>query len=467
MSSGDPHHEVASLRRILDVARQLAAPFELRDLLEQIIDAGRDLLQADRGSVFLFDQGSNELYTVVAHGVQSIRFSIEKGIAGECARNRTIINVPDCYADGRFNQAIDRQTGYRTNCLMTIPLIGVEDDLVGVLQLLNSKQGRFDANDEYMAVLIASQAATAIQRVKLIDDRVERHKLERELDLARKIQMGVLPETLPQVEGYELASYSDPADETGGDIFDVIEIGTAAGDAATRNQDRAQGGLLLALNDGDSRDKRTADVGMASGINFPFVMPDTGMFLLLADATGHGIGAALSVTQVRAMLRLGLRLSATLPELFLHINSQLAMDLASDRFVTAFMGVLDPIEHEVQYISGGQGPLLHYHAATGECDFLEASTVPMGIMDDPPIEVPPPMRMKPGDILALLTDGFYEYQNIEGKMLGKTRIGEVVHKHRDGCAQEILDALLHEVTAFAGQAPQLDDLTGLIIKRTR
>lgn len=419
------------MRRILEVARQLAAPFELRDLLAQIIDAGRDVLSADRGSVFLYDPKTQDLHTVVAHGVQGIRFSIEKGIAGECARNRVIINVPDCYSDQRFNQEIDRQTGYRTNCLITVPLIGVDDELVGVLQLLNSSLGCFDENDEYLAVLIASQAATAIQRVKLINDRVERLKLERELDLARKIQMGVLPSSLPPCAGYDLASYSNPADETGGDIFDVIEIGS-----------------------GESCNTCSAAAP-----------PPAGLFVLLADATGHGIGPALSVTQVRAMIRLGLRLGAGLPELFKNINSQLTMDLSSDRFVTAFMGILDPRRHEVSYISGGQGPLLHFHAADGSCDFLEASTVPMGIMDDPPIDIPPPMALKPGDMVVLLTDGFYEYQNLTGKMLGKTRIGEVVAERRHESAKAILDALLAEVEIFAEGAPQLDDVTGVIIKR--
>ncbi len=435
MSSRNFQREADSLRRILEVARLLAAPFELRDLLSQIIDAGRDVLGADRGSVFLFDRATKELFTVVAHGVQSIRFGIDKGFAGECARNRAIINVPDCYADPRFNQAIDKATGYRTNCLITIPLIGLEDELVGVLQLLNAKSGRFDENDEEMAVLIASQAATAIQRVRLNDDRLEKLKLQRELDLARKIQMGVLPATLPQCVGYDLAGYSNPADETGGDIYDVIELDESHG-----FYDDAQSDSSL-------------------------IMPSQGLFFLLADATGHGVGPAISVTQVRAMLRLGLRLSASLPMLFKHINSQLSEDLSSDRFVTAFFGMLDPIAHEIRYISGGQGPILHYHADTGMCDFLEASTVPMGIMDDPPIDIPLPMKLGPGDVVALLTDGFFEFQNPEGKMLGKDRIGDAIHQHRHETAKEILDALLRHMLAFAQDAPQLDDVTGVIIKR--
>ena len=449
MSFRDSQHETSALKRILDVARKLSAPFELRALLSEIIDAGRDVLSADRGSVFLFDAKTNELYTVVAHGVKEIRFPIEKGIAGECARTRKIVNVPDCYADPRFNQEIDRKTGYRTNCLITVPLVGIDDELVGVMQLLNSALGRFDESDEYLAVLIASQAATAIQRVKLMDDRLERMKLHRELELARKIQMAVLPQELPPVPGYDVATYSNPADQTGGDIFDVIAIrhNAAAG--------RSKGGASQsgAGQRGASQEQIAEEI------------MTNALFLLLADATGHGVGPAISVTQVRSMLRVGLRLCASLDELFHHINSQLTMDLASERFVTAFFGMLDPARHHVAYLSAGQAPILHFRAARKQCEFRDACTLPMGIMEDPPTDVSPPIELAPGDMLVMLTDGFYEYQNGKGDQMGKDRIGETVVRVADKSAKEVLDALLADVADFARGAPQLDDVTGLIVKR--
>ena len=407
---------------MLEVARQLSQPFDLQDLLSQIIDAGREILHADRGSVFLYDSKRKELYTVVAHGVKEIRFSIEKGIAGECARTRKVVNVPDCYADPRFNQEIDRKTGYRTRCLITVPLVGIDDELVGVMQLLNNESGRFDLQDESMAELIASQAASAIQRVKLQEDRIERLKLERELDVARRIQMGVLPKTLPTCPGYELASFSEPGEQTGGDIFDVVPLPESYG---------IPGGLLM----------------------------------LLADATGHGVGPALSVTQVRAMLRIGVRLSATLEELFQHINAQLADDLSSDRFVTAFLGVIDPVKHQVIYVSGGQAPLLHYHAADNRCEWLDATTLPMGVMAEPPMDEVSPMAMKPGDMLVLLTDGIYEYQNPANVQFGSKRVGESVARNSREAPQHVMNQLLADLHVFAAGAPQADDITGLILKR--
>lgn len=434
MHFDESQFDPGALMRLLSVAQKLSRPFELRALLEEIIDAGRDVLGADRGSVFLYDAELRELYTAVAHGVKGIRFSIDKGIAGECVRTGQIINVPDCYADPRFNKDVDRETGYRTNCLITVPLIDMDDQMVGVMQLLNAKRGTFNMEDERMAMLLGSQAASAIQRVVLLGDRDERLKLERELDLARKIQMGVLPRTLPTCPGYELASYSEPAEQTGGDILDVIEMSDSASIAGF-----TPGG----------------DNGEAS----------TRLFLLLADATGHGVGPAISVTQVRAMLRLGLRLSAGLDDLFIHINSQLTDDLAADRFVTAFLGILDPDRHVIYYHAAGQAPLLHFHAKTKQCEVLQASTIPLGIMDDPPQDPVVPFQLEPGDVFVLLTDGFYEYQNPKGVEMGDQRVGEVVARHHTESAQAILQAILQDLEDYAEGMPQLDDTTAIILKR--
>ncbi len=416
----------ASLLRLLEVARQLAAPSDLTDLLEQIINAGREVLGADRASVFLFDPETKELFIKIGTNLDELRFSIDKGIAGECACTRKIINVPDCYDDPRFNPEVDHRTGYHTCCLIAVPLIGLEDQLVGVLQLLNPTKGCFDEADEQIAAGIAAQAAVAVQRARLMDERMVKLKLERDLQLARQIQLDVLPKHLPQVRNYDLAAFSQPAEQTGGDIYDLIPIA-----ASERNGEAA-----------------------------------TSLLILLADATGHGIGPALSVTQVRAMIRLGVRLDAGLDDLLAHVNNQLNADLAGNRFVTAFVGRLDTLRHTLTYHAAGQGPLLHLHAGTGDCEWRSASTLPMGVLADPPLDRPEPIVFDAGDVHALLTDGIYEYQNAEGEQFGKERVGEVIKQNADRSAQQILDALIGELRRFAGAAPQLDDLTAVIVKRS-
>jgi len=213
--------EATALWRILDVTRQLGAPTDLDTMLQQVIDAAREVLHADRGTVFLYDPESHELYSKIAHGTREIRFPADRGIAGECAQRREVLNIPDCYADARFNQEIDRKTGYRTRCLLTVPLVGVDEELVGVMQVLNKHDGVFDEHDERLATVLAAQCAVALQRARLIKEHLIKEKLERDLALARDIQQRVLPETMPGVTGYDIAGWSEAADQTGGDIYDV------------------------------------------------------------------------------------------------------------------------------------------------------------------------------------------------------------------------------------------------------
>ncbi|WP_437314769.1 SpoIIE family protein phosphatase [Sorangium sp. So ce385] len=413
--------DASSLILILDVSRKLAAPCDLTELLELIIKTGREVIGADRGSVFLYDAEAKELYSRVATGETQIRVSIDKGIAGECARKRQTIVVDDCYTDPRFNPEIDRRTGYHTKSLITVPLIGLDDKLVGVLQMLNSAVGHFGPDERDVAELLAAQAAVAVQRTLLLEERMIKIKLEHDLTIARDIQQNILLRRLPRCPGYSLSAFSKPADDTGGDIYDVIRL-----------DERADMSPLL---------------------------------LLLADAAGHGIGPALSVTQFRAMLRIGLRLSADMDALMHHINQQLIEDLPNDRFITAFLGILDPVTHQLRYHAAGQGPLLHYRAAEGQVVWRDPTTVPLGMFKDLDLPPTPPLVMAPGDLLVLLTDGFYEYQDAAGQVFGKERVGDLIHRLNARPTSDILGALLAEVRRFAGSAKQIDDLTALVVKR--
>lgn len=438
MTNKGAQFDPEALLGVLDIARQLAAPVSLEELLGHVIDAGRRVLQADRGTVFLYDAANRELYSSVATGAKEIRFSIERGIAGQCARDRQTINVPDCYADPRFNPEVDRRTGYRTRSLITVPLIGLEDELVGVMQLLNPlHKASFEASDVQLAEIVASQAAAAIQRAQLLQTREAKLKLDRDLALARQIQHDVLPARLPMCAGYDLAGFSQPADETGGDLYDVIP-------------------QPLPLS---------PEFPGAGGDDEPAVVAEEGLILFLADATGHGIGPALSVTQVRAMLRIAVRLQVNIDDLILHVNNQLVEDLGSRRFVTAFLGRLDRKSHRVIYHAAGQGPILHFEAATRSTRILGASSLPLGVMADPPMDRPEDIVLAPGDVLALMTDGFYEYLAPDNDMMGKHRMAESLTAHADKSAREILQAILRDTLTFARGEPQADDLTGVIVKR--
>ena len=410
-------NDTQALHQILEVTRKLAAPFDLDTMLTEVVNASREVLNADRGTVFLYDETSNELVVRVGTGLDAIRIPANKGIVGESAQTRMLINVPDCYADPRFNRAIDKQTGYRSRCMLTIPLIGYEESLVGVLQILNKNEGIFDTHDEFIAQALAAQAAVVLHRAKVTEQIIESERIGREISVARDVQMGTLPKDMPEIEGYEFGGAFSPTDQTGGDLYDFIPLG------------------------------------------------GNRLFMLMGDATGHGIGPALSATQVRAMLRVALRLQSSLDDAFIHINDQLCEDLPDDRFVTGFFGLLDAGTHTVRFHSGGQGPIMHFQADMGEYDWHPATTFPLGYLPHTELNDPHTAALEPGDVLGLISDGIYEYENEQGEQFGRRGVMRVLDANPDASAQELVDLIMAAAREHGGSAPQADDITIVLARR--
>jgi len=241
-------------------------------------------------------------------------------------------------------------------------------------------------------------------------------KLERDLDVARQIQQSTLPDSIPTPDGYEIEAWSEPAEQTGGDTYDVIDA-------------------------------------------------PRGTVMLLADATGHGIGPALSVTQVHAMLRMCARVEMGMADIVRHLNEQLCADLADGRFVTAWIGTLDAPSHTLETFSCGQGPILHYRAATELVSVEEADVPPFGVMADLAAAPAPPRALGPGDVFAVLSDGIFEAPDADGRLFGTERVTAILRAEAGTNAAAILAAIREAVAAFTGGAPPTDDMTAIIIKR--
>lgn len=405
-----------SLLRILEVSHKLAESFDLMQLLGEVVEAGKDVLLADRGSLWLYEPDSRELVLRVPSDGPPARVPAGRGLVGESLEKRTVINVPDAYADPRFSDTIDRTTGYHTRSILSIPLLGRSGEPVGVMQLLNKHGGVFDRNDELMATALAAQCAVALQRTQLTEALLLKERLDEEVALAREMQQGTLPDTMPEVTGYELCGQFLPADQAGGDLYDLVLL-------------------------------------------------DGRLFVLLGDATGHGFGPALSATQMQAMLRVAFRCGASLAEAYRHVNNQLAEDLPDDRFLTAFMGFLDPSSHELEYFSGGQGPILHFHAAGAECEWRQPTHFPVGILEMDDCGPPARLLLQPGDVLALLSDGIYEYVNDQGGEFGQQRVERWITCHHRLPAAELVHELMAAVREFGAGARQADDITIVLLKR--
>lgn len=264
-----------------------------------------------------------------------------------------------------------------------------------------------DLADSATVLLGDSTGAYALQQTR---------RLHSEVEVARLIQRSTLPATMPQPPGYDFHGHFLPATYAGGDLYDLVQI-------------------------------------------------PQGIFLLLGDATGHGFGPALSATQMQGMLRVAFRLGADLDAAFLHVNNQLAEDLPDDRFITAFIGLLDPLTHRVQYHAAGQGPILHFHADTLTCEWRQPSTFPVGIMA---LEAPPStmeLVLAPGDILALLSDGIYECHGPGNALFGEARVAEVLHRHHAQPMATLSAELLDAARTFAAGTEQADDITLLLLRR--
>lgn len=407
---------VEELELILSVTRALAAPFALHDLLGEIAQAACRVLHAERASVWLLDATGETLVLEAARDLDAARLPLGRGLIGACARDRQLINVPDCYADPRFNPEIDRRTGFRTRCSLTLPLADHDGTLVGVMQVLNRHGCAFDARDEALALALAAQCAVAIERVHATQALVASERLRQELELARKVQLHALPSSMPEVDGYDLHAWFLPASITGGDTYDVARIGS--------------------------------DV-----------------LLVLGDAAGHGFAPALSVTQMHAMLRMAFRMGADLETAFRQVNDQLTTTLADSRFVTAFIGLLDPQTHRLRFLSGGQGPVLHLQRATRSCVHRKATSFPMGAMTMPATKPAAQLDLAPGDVLALMTDGVFEAERTDGVQLGVGRIEQLLLDHLDDDAQALGARVIDAVRDHADGAGQADDITVVIVKR--
>jgi phosphoserine phosphatase len=240
--------------------------------------------------------------------------------------------------------------------------------------------------------------------------------MQRDMDIARTIQQQLLPKSPPRIEGFEVAGWNRPADETGGDYFDFFQ-----------------------------RDDGSAAISVA-------------------DATGHGIGPALMAAECRALLRASLGAGSDLTRAVGKVNDLLCEDLPPDRFVTAFVSLVSPNCDEVPYLAAGHGPSLVVRR-DGRVEQLGSTGVPLGIMAGYQFEIAEPVQLRRGDSLIIVTDGLFEWHDSHGDDYGVERLGETLSRYRELPASGMIEKTYEELLAFARSEPQADDLTAVVVKR--
>jgi phosphoserine phosphatase len=408
-----PPHDLVTL---LELSRELSVHPDLDTLLRRIETVALRVLDCERLTVFVNEPLANALRSRLATGAHEIRTPTDRGIAGATFKESRVINVEDAAADPRFYDAIDRQTGFRTRSLLSVPLRGMDNNTIGVLELLNKRGGGFTATDEELAVTIGALTGIALERQALVDHYREKQRLEHDLRLAQEIQRSLLPVAFPAIPGFDIVAWTQPADATGGDFYDSFEL------------------------------------------------PDGRIGLVVADVTGHGLAASLLACETRAVIRTVAASTSSIVEIATRTNAQLHRDLHHERFVVLFLAALEPATNRLEFVGAGCAPIV-YRPTESRFIPLEAAVPPLGVLPALQDDFAQEMTLLPEDTVVVMTDGIYEWENVDGRQFGLERLREGVALNASRPAADLIRCVYLDVRAYADTVPQADDLTAMVIKR--
>lgn len=409
--------ELEKLRRLINATEVVNSTLNIDELLPLIIDTALGIVDAEAGTLYLIDPEKQELWSKVLRGSTyvEIHMPLGKGIAGYVAATRETINIPNAYLDPRFNPEIDAMTGYHTTSILCTPIINKNGQIVGVLQLLNKRDGGFGEDDESFVNALSIHSALALDNAKAYELERQRLVIEKELHAARNVQMSLLPQSPPMIEGYDIAGRTITARLVGGDYFDFIPVD----------------------------DQRT--------------------IICLGDVSGKGLPAALLMANLQAILRSELMLKTSPRRTMRRTNKLLCQSTASDKFVTLFYGLLDNLSHTFRYTNAGhEWPILLRKGI--EPARLSKSGLVLGIQEETAYEENT-VVLQLGDTLVIYSDGVNEAMNPNNEQFGQQKLESFLRSHTHLRAAEMIDQLVAALKHHAGDAPQADDITVIVVKR--
>lgn len=241
-------------------------------------------------------------------------------------------------------------------------------------------------------------------------------RMEDEMEAARSIQQGLLPDGPPAFEGFDIAGWNRPADRTGGDYYDWQ------------------------------------------------LLPDGRLAVLIADVSGHGLGPALLMAVCRAYARASLPAGPELVSSLGRVNALLHRDVSDGRFVTLAVAVLGK-DGGFDLLSAGHGPIVLYRARDQSVEVLGANGAPLGILKEGHFRAAHRLEMAPGDVLLFVTDGFVEFRRADGQLYETDRLCACLRANATLPAGALIAKLEADVSAFAPGVPQADDMTAVAIRR--
>lgn len=391
----------------------------LEDTLKMTIDIVFQAIPAERG--FLFLKEGEDLNCKIARGVNEAalpaasQVQLSRSITNKVLSEGASVLTSDAMSDPRF-QSQHSVVLSQIRSVMAVPLASGEETF-GMIYVDNPFNNRFQEEDLKVLTTIASVASIKIENERLLDERLEKRRMEEELKVASEIQMRLQPFAPPRLEGWDMTGVSFPCREIGGDYYDFIQR---------------------------KRDNR--------------------LVVAVGDVSGKGTGAALLMSSLHAAVRAQSQARSTISEVMGEINQYIFENSPPNKFLTLFYAELDPETGTLAYSNGGHNPPMMVRQ-NGDVERLETGGLPIGMMQGVAYEQAI-VTFEPGDVLVIYSDGITESVNERDEEFEEDRLIEVVKNNAGRSASGIRDRIDEALSRFVGTTAPVDDMTLMIIKRT-
>jgi serine phosphatase RsbU (regulator of sigma subunit)/pSer/pThr/pTyr-binding forkhead associated (FHA) protein len=407
------------LKLISKVGVTLLSARSLSDTLGQIANLVFESVPAERCVIMMKDSVDDEMKVILArsrHGEDSLaEIKISRTIMDEVLKNGKSVLTADAQHDPRYFSQTMALQGIRS--VLAVPLSVDEKNVFGMIYA-DSPTFTATFSEEHLNILttLASVASIRVENAKLLEERFERERLERELELASEIQQRFQPSAPPQISGYEFQGISFSCYEIGGDYYDFVQ------------------------------------------------RPNGNLFIALGDVSGKGTAAALLMSSLHAAVHAQISAGSSLSQLLDAVNRYLAENTPANRFVTFFAAELSPSNGKLNYINAGHNPPL-IARRDNTVETLPSSGLPLGIMEGAEYELAE-STLNPGELLVAYSDGVTEAVNPQGEEFGLDRLIKVIKENHNHSAAQIRDRIESALSSFTQTADANDDITLVIIKRS-
>ncbi|HRI03065.1 MAG TPA: SpoIIE family protein phosphatase [Pyrinomonadaceae bacterium] len=391
----------------------------LDETLNQVASLVFEAVPAERVIIMLRDEKTKDgmqikVARVRGEDEQIAEVRISRAIMTEVMENGKSVLTSDAQQDPRFASQTIVLQGIRS--VLAVPLCVDERHVFGLIYA-DSPTNTNTFSSEHLDILttLASVASIRVENASLLDERINRERMERELELATEIQQRFQPEGPPTVEGYDFQGISFSCYEIGGDYYDFIP--------------RHDGKMLVALG----------------------------------DVSGKGTSASLLMSSLHAAVHGQVAAKTPLVQLVTSVNEYLTENTPGNRFITFFVTELDPATGELTFINAGHNPAL-IGRADGTIEQLDSSGLPLGLMGFAEYEVGK-AQLNSGDVLFIYSDGVSEANNLAEDEFGMDRLIQVISANVGRSASGIRDKVESALSDFTGTAAPNDDITLVIVKK--